>query len=255
MGEPVRQEDSEKGLEGRILIHPAFQHARDLASSQPDEFRAAMATIESGYNALEQELEKERQAKRGLQNEVERLQRLAIIDGLTGAYNRRYFMEQIETEVRESNRYHNPISLMIIDIDHFKRFNDTQGHQAGDYVLKCLTEIATDVLRETDIFARYGGEEFAVIMPNTNEKQAEEAAERLRQAVESADLHYKDQKLNVTVSIGVASHKTESADDFITKADQPLYAAKDLGRNCVVSRSYAEDELGVDLSQYSSEKS
>jgi len=250
MGEPAEQPDEREDLDKKVLTHPAFQEVRDLASSQPDEFHAAMATIEDGYSAMEQKvrdleekLEAERKEKERYRKEIDRLKPLTIRDGLTGAYNHRYFMDQLETEVRESNRYHNPLSLMIIDIDHFKGFNDNHGHQAGDYVLRCLTEIATNVLRETDIFARYGGEEFAAIMPNTSEKEAEEAAERLRQAVESYDLRYMGQKLSITISVGVASHKTESADDLITKADQPLYVAKDLGRNCVVSRSFAEDVL------------
>jgi len=261
MGEPAEKPNKEN-IGSKVIIHPAFQRVKELGSSESSGFYQALQEAEKSYNAMEQkvsklekELEQERQENELQKKEIERLKPLAIKDGLTAAFNHRYFIEQLEAGIEENFIEGNPLSLLMIDIDHFKEFNDTYGHQAGDYVLKQLSFIANTVLRETDIFARYGGEEFAVIMPSTNEKEAEEAAERLRKAVESADLQYRGEKLDVTISVGVAPHTSESVDELITKADQPLYAAKELGRNCVVTRTYAEKELGIDLSSYSGEKS
>jgi diguanylate cyclase len=204
---------------------------------------------------LRKKLVEERQTRKRYQSEVERLQPLAIIDGLTEAYNHRYFMDQIYTEIYRSIRKERPLTLLFMDIDDFTDFNNTYGHQAGDYVLKELSRIARIVLRETDIFARYGGEEFAAIMPDTTEEKAEYAAERLRKTIENTELEYKGEKLNFTVSIGVAPMRSTESDDLITDADKLMYLGKALGKNCVVSRSFAEDELGVDLSKYSGKKS
>lgn len=262
MGETAKKPGSETGdLERKIVTHPAFQRVIESASSKSEGFHEALAEVETHYNAMEtengrlrQELEKTRQALERAEKERERYRPLAIRDGLTGAYNHLYFQEQLETEIKRSGRSGRPVSLIMMDLDYFKMFNDNYGHQAGDYVLKELNKIAGKVLRESDIFARYGGEEFAVILPDTDEKKAEEVAERLRKAVENAGMTYKGQKLEVTLSLGVISEKTESADDIITKADNLLYTAKDLGRNCVVSRNFLEDELDIDLSLYGSEK-
>jgi diguanylate cyclase (GGDEF)-like protein len=243
MGEPAKKGDSEEGtLDEKVLTHPNFQALREKDSSSSGFYRA-IATVEDAFRTIEAENQR-------LKDEVERLRPLVVRDGLTGAYNHRYFREQLEIAVKESSRYSNPLSLMMIDIDHFKRFNDTYGHQAGDYVLKHLTEIAVGVLRETDIFARYGGEEFTVIMSNTTEEDAGIAAERLRQKIENTEFKYKGQKLDVSVSVGVASRKSESADDIIKIADKLLYIAKDSGRNRAISRDFAEKELGIDLALY-----
>ncbi|MBW2966756.1 diguanylate cyclase [Candidatus Woesearchaeota archaeon] len=266
MGEPAEKSNKED-LEGKVLTHPALQRVKELGSSESSGFYQAIQEAEKSYKdieqkyneseqkvkELEQRLEKERQENERQKKEIDRLKPLAIKDGLTAAFNHRYFVDQLEAGIKEASAENKPLSILMIDIDHFKEFNDNYGHKAGDYVLKQLSFIANTVLRDTDIFARYGGEEFAVIMPNTNEEEAEKAAERLRKAVENAPLHYIGQKLDVTISIGVAPYTSESVDDLIIKADQPLYAAKDLGRNCVVSRSYAK-ELGIDLSLYGGKK-
>jgi diguanylate cyclase (GGDEF)-like protein len=261
MSEPAKKTEREEGLDGKIVTHPAFQRVIESASSEPEEFYAALRTLQTSYEAKEAEAEDLRQkleeAEKALEKEKresQRLRPLAFTDGLTGAYNHRYFMEQLETEVRRSDRNRRPLSLLYTDIDNYTDFNTLHGHQAGDYVLKELTGIARKVLRDTDIFARYGGEEFAAIMPDTTEEQAESAAERLRKAVENADLEYKGEKLHFTLSIGVAPHRSESADDLITVADKLMYLGKILGKNCVVSRSYAEKELDFKSSTYSSEK-
>ena len=275
MGEPAENQTERGGIEGKVLTHPAFQKARELANPESGFYRA-LAAIEKDYRALEEEnarLREELKAKKSvdwtdfdqslarleedLRAEKERnarLEPLAITDGMTGAYNHRYFMEQLETEIKRSNRNKRPLALLFTDIDNYTDFNNTYGHQAGDYVLQELVRISKGVLRETDIFARYGGEEFVAIMPDASEEEAEIAAERLRKVIENTKLYYKGQELNFTISIGVAPHRSESSDDLITNADKLMYLAKDLGKNCVVSRKFAEDELDVDLSLYSGKK-
>ncbi|MBW2982041.1 GGDEF domain-containing protein [Candidatus Woesearchaeota archaeon] len=263
MGEHAEQNSEIGDLESRadkVMTHPAFQKARDLANPESGFYRA-IAEAEREYRALEEKSAHLEEENLHLRKELEeekaltaKLRPLAITDGLTGAYNHRYFREELKTEMKRSDRSKTPLSLLFIDIDDYKSFNDTYGHDAGDYVLQELTRIAKAVLRETDIFARYGGEEFAAILPDTNEEDAKHAAERLRKAVENADLEYKGEKMNFTISIGVAAHRSESADDFITNADKLMYLAKDAGKNCSVTRNFAEKELGIDLSLYSNKK-
>ncbi len=161
----------------------------------------------------------------------EELERLAVTDGLTGLYNRRYFDQKLADELQAAVRYGRPLSVLLFDVDHFKRFNDTHGHDMGDKVLQALADVLR-TSRTVDIPCRYGGEEFAVILPNTPQDKATAAAERLRRAVAALDI----EGLEVTVSIGVAArppHMTDSRDTLVKAADQALYAAKQAGRNRV----------------------
>ena len=165
------------------------------------------------------------------------LETIAITDGLTRAYNRRYFMERLKQEVKRLSRYGGtPMSLFMIDIDHFKKVNDTYGHQAGDAVLAGLSELVRSKLRDTDIFARYGGEEFALIAPETDHAGALVLADRLRSMIGQTAFDHSSRSLKVTVSMGLATWTTELKDDFeklIGLADAALYKAKESGRNRV----------------------
>jgi two-component system chemotaxis family response regulator WspR len=169
------------------------------------------------------------------------LQKLSSIDGLTGIANRRSFDETLKKEWLRAVRYQQPISMLMLDIDFFKRYNDHYGHQGGDECLKQVSRILTTALhRETDFLARYGGEEFSAILPDTSRKGAIKIAERMRQAIKSLQLEHSMSKVNdmVTVSIGVASivaHKDIEAESIITAADQALYRAKAEGRDRVVA--------------------
>ena len=164
------------------------------------------------------------------------IQRLAITDGLTHVWNRRYFFELSEREWSRALRYDHPLSVLMIDADHFKRVNDTYGHAAGDYTLTTLVEICRQQLRESDILGRYGGEEFAVVLPDTDLSAAYATAERLRSAVEQAELFFNHQHISLTVSIGVASKTSTmiSLAALLDRADRGLYLAKEMGRNRVV---------------------
>lgn len=170
---------------------------------------------------------------------VKRLEKLLDRDYLTGLYNRRFFMERFLEEVAWSVRYKEPLSLMMLDIDYFKKVNDTYGHSCGDEILKQVADTLLSVLRTEDIIARYGGEEFIVLLPNTGIEGASTVAEKLRSMVQSIIFFCEDKniKLNITVSIGVTTYYGDadlSPDMLIGQADGALYKAKEGGRNRVV---------------------
>jgi diguanylate cyclase (GGDEF)-like protein len=166
-------------------------------------------------------------------------EKLAFTDPLTELFNHRYFQETLNNEFVRAKRYDKPLSLMIIDIDFFKKFNDTYGHLVGDKVLRFVAKIFGNSMREQiDTVARYGGEEFAVILPETSIDGALHFAERIRASVEQARIPHEGQELSVTLSIGVASTKVtkcEKTAALIEAADIALYEAKEQGRNRVVS--------------------
>lgn len=169
---------------------------------------------------------------------IRELQEISTRDYLTGLFNRRYLFTHLEEELYRAERYGVCFSILMFDIDYFKRINDSHGHQSGDLVLQALSECAAASIRDIDILARYGGEEFVVVMPQTDMKGAIAIAERLRVSVEGLVIPIQGKKLNVTVSIGVASYQPHarkvSSVEFVDRADQALYEAKCSGRNRVV---------------------
>lgn len=164
------------------------------------------------------------------------LQNLARRDGLTGLWNRRFFLELGDREMARARRERRPLTVIYFDVDHFKNINDTHGHEAGDKVLRELAIIGSSHLREVDIFGRMGGEEFAILLPGTDEEGAERVAERLRQAFEAHEVLLSDTAVRCTASFGVAQLDTgpPCLDTLIRRADEALYAAKRGGRNVVV---------------------
>ncbi|HEX5338562.1 MAG TPA: diguanylate cyclase [Gallionella sp.] len=170
----------------------------------------------------------------------EELERRAYSDYLTGLANRRYFLEQAENELARALRYGGALSILMLDVDHFKQFNDTYGHKVGDTVLKKLAEVCLGSLRDVDIVGRIGGEEFAVLLPETGREQAMEAAERLRAALAAAQVSLSGGlPLHFTVSLGVVTlnDKGINIDTLLNRADQALYRAKNEGRNRVCAYS------------------
>lgn len=166
----------------------------------------------------------------------EEIYRLMTVDGLTQIYNRRYFNEALEREMNRSQRYQRNLSLIMFDIDFFKRVNDTFGHLAGDHLLRHIASIVKPRLRRDDILARTGGEEFAVILPEIAIEGARTTAEKIRRIVETSLLIYERQTMRCTVSLGVAGLRADLAtpEDFYKAADALMYQAKQAGRNQVV---------------------
>ena len=167
------------------------------------------------------------------------LYRLAIVDALTGLYNRRYLMDYLERELSRSARDHRPLAFLMLDIDHFKTINDRLGHLAGDLTLRDLAECLRSEIRSDELLARYGGEEFAAVLPETDQGEAAEVAERIRLAVQNHAFVFEGHRYAVTVSLGGASMRADevlTAQELIRQADERLYQAKRQGRNRVVSR-------------------
>ena len=164
----------------------------------------------------------------------EQVRSMAIRDGLTGLYNYRYFWELLHREVELARRYCHPLSLLFLDIDDFKKVNDTLGHQVGDMVLKALGAYLQATVRQTDLVCRYGGEEFVILLAETESQQARISAERLRQGICRITVDLPEQKLHFTVSIGVAELEPGmDGDDLVKAADAALYRAKQTGKNRV----------------------
>lgn len=174
--------------------------------------------------------------------EIYSLKRQSITDPLLGIFNRRYLDERLKKEITHSQRYKLPLSLFIIDIDHFKKVNDTWGHQVGDQTLKHIAELIKNAVREVDIVARFGGEELVVILPKTEPIHGHQLAERLRLTIASKPIsltnHHSGETFSVeiTASIGVTGLTQSNAfqDNLIDSADKALYQAKQAGRNLVI---------------------
>jgi diguanylate cyclase (GGDEF)-like protein len=164
------------------------------------------------------------------------LRRLSITDDLTQAYNRRYFFEWAEKEVARSQRYGTTFSLIIFDVDDFKKVNDHFGHTTGDLVLRGISETCIRASRQADIFARYGGEEFVFLLPDTDQQKAIAFAERIRRLLAGSRFQSPRGEITVTVSLGVKTYDGVSADlgEMLVQADDALYTAKRLGKNRVI---------------------
>ncbi len=174
------------------------------------------------------------EAKNEVNEYAKKMERLAITDYLTGVYNLRYFMEMAVKELDRCKRYGGHFSLLSLDIDHFKRINDTYSHLAGDAALQTLTGKLQSILRKNDLLARLGGEEFSVLLPETGRKEAFELAERLRRKVEEISIDFEGRSFGFTVSIGVteAIENDATIEQVQMRADNALYSAKENGRNC-----------------------
>lgn len=166
----------------------------------------------------------------------EEIYKLSTVDMLTQVYNKRHFMEKLEGELSRARRYERPLSLLMFDIDHFKKCNDTYGHRAGDAVLREVAMSVDDRARKVDIVARYGGEEFAVILPEVDLAGATTFAEKIRSMIAEKNFVFEGQEIPTTVSIGVSELEPSvaNAEDLIQRADDRLYEAKRAGRNRVV---------------------
>jgi diguanylate cyclase (GGDEF)-like protein len=170
-------------------------------------------------------------------NFEQKLLEMNMKDALTGINNRRCLEVHLQDEIERHNRYNRPLSLIMFDIDFFKKINDTYGHQCGDYILKSITSVVEKTIRKEDLLARYGGEEFCCLLPETSINAATILAERFRKNVAQKAYRYQGNKINVTISLGVSALTTDviNEDMLLKKADEGLYKAKNTGRNRVVT--------------------
>ncbi|HLE29085.1 MAG TPA: diguanylate cyclase [Anaerolineales bacterium] len=167
------------------------------------------------------------------------LEQWAITDSLTGLHNRRHFLELAELEFHRARRYQHPLSAMMLDIDHFKRVNDTYSHALGDQVIQAVAALCRENLRDIDLMGRYGGDEFVALVPEVNLDDARKAAERLRKIIADAPIDTERGPLNITISIGVVALAPDYLDfaSLLNQADAALYTAKNAGRNRVEASS------------------
>ncbi len=191
--------------------------------------------LESVSRVINNTLERAR-----LRNDVKKAQakmaEMSTVDELTKLHNRRYFIEALEGEFERASRYEIEMALIMVDLDHFKKINDTYGHPSGDMVLSEIGGILKKHVRRNDIACRYGGEEFAVILSNVSRENIYAAYDRFREMVSEHLFEYESNQFHITVSIGIAfSNNAESANDLLSQADQALYQAKDTGRNKTVT--------------------
>ncbi|MBU0945929.1 MAG: GGDEF domain-containing protein [Proteobacteria bacterium] len=207
------------------------------------EANVRLSLMNLDFDQMNQELIKATIKLENLTKELEAknkiLANLANMDGLTEIYNHRYFQNTLENEIDRAIRNSAQLSLLLIDIDHFKKFNDTYGHLVGDFVLKEFSKLLKENIRKYDTLARYGGEEFTVILPDTNAEEALAVAEKLRETVENTIFKDNREEYHITASFGVASVRPATIDhfhksDLISQADEALYEAKEGGRNQAV---------------------
>lgn len=190
----------------------------------------AMANLNKAFKALTVTLKNKNQA---LENLNEAFKSMAIRDDLTGLFNRRYFDEAIASEVVRATRYNRDLSLIFMDVDHFKNFNDEFGHQPGDAALKKISAILKALVRETDVATRYGGEEFVVILPETSKEDARAVAEKIRETIASTPIEGVPKKVTISAGVATLGQDGSNTAELIGRADQAVYQAKRDGRDRV----------------------
>ena len=196
-------------------------------------------------HSLEQKLEASREDIANLQRDIDEVRRESMLDPLTKIYNRKYFDDGLQSAMADARETGEPLCLLLVDIDHFKRFNDTYGHQTGDQVLRLVAMTLKSNIKGKDVVARYGGEEFAAILPSTDLEGAVILADNIRKAIQAKELLKRstNEKLGrITASFGVAIFQSDDLpSSFIERADRCLYAAKHAGRNRVIDERELDD--------------
>jgi diguanylate cyclase (GGDEF)-like protein/PAS domain S-box-containing protein len=224
----------EFGASGKIS-KGVSQRTRQIFGRRKDgsEFAASVFIVKtgagmmkSGFAAVIRDISENKKTE-------DELLRLAATDPLTGAFNRREFTSLADQESQRANRYNRPLAIMMLDLDHFKKLNDTYGHAAGDKALQRFTTLCCNALRTVDVFGRWGGEEFVTLLPETDAEGAVIIAERLRKIVSQSILVYNNQKIVLTTSIGIAQYRSGelTVEGPLSRADSAVYDAKKAGRN------------------------
>lgn len=165
----------------------------------------------------------------------QKVQEMAVTDSLTQVFSRRYFLERFNEEIERSRKFKYYFSFLMVDIDHFKDYNDHYGHLVGDAILRDVSKTIKENIRQIDLMGRYGGEEFTIVLTETDKKEAQFAAERIRRAIEDKTIKVYDEDLKVTISIGISAFPQDSEESqaLIDRADEAMYRAKQTGRNKV----------------------
>ncbi len=227
--------DAAEVLGMKVGVQPSYEEITALASQG---LVAISMDLQEQTARLQRTLDEQQRMTQRLNDLNEELEERATTDGLTNLPNRRAFDDNLDREIARAQRQSHPLTLCMLDVDHFKLFNDTYGHQAGDLVLQKVGEVMNESVRQADYPARYGGEEFSVIMPFIDGPKARFGAERIRKNIETMRVNYKGRVLKVTVSIGCATIAGKSVgfspEELIKEADEALYRAKEAGRNRVV---------------------
>ncbi|MBI5056874.1 MAG: diguanylate cyclase [Nitrospirae bacterium] len=182
------------------------------------------------------DISQRRQAEEERERLLKELEQKSQIDGLTGLLNRQYLDKRIKEEMKRAKRYGNPLTMIMFDIDNFKKINDSYGHIAGDKIVQTTADVIREALRDTDVAGRFGGDEFIILLTETDMDTGAKVAERIRRKIEKADIpNKKNQVINFTISLGICRYddKVKTVEDFIAKADKALYTAKSLGNNRV----------------------
>ena len=233
---PFQQEE----VLARLEIHLMLRRQQQYIQEQNAALETQNQTLRDLNTKLQQEIAERRRIEAELEKANQELHRLASLDGLTQVANRRQFDEYLLREWKREAREHNPLSLILCDIDYFKRYNDTYGHQAGDECLKQVAQgISHAAKRPADLVARYGGEEFAIVLPNTDEKGAMHVARLIQKKIRQLEIPHAQSSVSryVTLSIGVFSiipHADHLPESLIRAADKALYQVKEQGRNAVI---------------------
>ncbi|MGH1487712.1 MAG: diguanylate cyclase [Cellvibrionaceae bacterium] len=197
-------------------------------SETPPDSESLSVQLQALANKVQQMEQNEEDIRHRLEEEKQR----AVTDSLTGLPNREAYGEKVYEEMQRWQRYQHPLSLAVLDIDFFKKINDNYGHQTGDKVLKIVSSAVAKRLREVDFMARFGGEEFVLLLPETNAENSLAMLNRIREGLANAPFRYKDEKITITVSIGIAEFKEgDDSETVFARADQALYDAKETGRN------------------------
>jgi diguanylate cyclase (GGDEF)-like protein len=219
-----------KGMQAS-LRHLTWQ-TKAIASGDYTQRTDFMGEFSEAFNAMVLQLD---ETMRNLRLSEQNLRKMAQIDPLTGANNRGYFMELLQSEIERCRRYGHTFSILMLDLDHFKSVNDTRGHAAGDEALRTLIHVfQSSGLRQNDCWGRIGGEEFVVALPETAIHAAAEAAERLRENLAETPVSYENKNFFITASIGVSQYRTgDGLETLLHRADQAMYQAKQTGRNRV----------------------
>jgi len=208
-------------------IRQHMQHFRQFGHNRAEIAETRIREMNQKIRALETETEH-------LQDKIAQEHAQSLLDALTKVPNRLAYDHHLATEYARWKRYEDPLSMIIWDIDYFKKVNDTYGHQAGDNALKFIADILAKRVRETDFLARFGGEEFVTLLPETTATEAKKLADEVRQTIERASFRYAEHKVNITISAGVSEFKRgDGPEQAFKRADQALYVSKNNGRNCI----------------------